>query len=207
MNTNRLHIALFASGSGTNAEAIIHYSFRSDAAFRVALLVSNNSQCLALQRALMFGIPTAHLSSATHPVESDFNTAIMTVLQEHSIRMIALAGYMKKIPDCVIAAYTHHDCSRILNIHPALLPKFGGRGMFGLNVHKAVIEAGETESGLTIHEVNNEYDSGRIFAQQKIAVLPDDTPEQLAFRINEWECLLYPEAIQTKVQQIVNGDC
>lgn len=207
LNTKRLHIALFASGSGSNAEAIIHYSFRSDALFKVALLVSNNSQCLALQRAMMFGIPTAHLSSATHPEENDFITALLAILQEYSIVMIALAGYMKKIPDSVVEAYTHQSCSRILNIHPALLPKFGGQGMFGINIHKAVIEAGETESGLTIHEVNNEYDSGKIFVQQRVAVLSDDTPEQLAHRINEWECLLYPEAIQAKVQHILNGDC
>ncbi len=200
--TNKLNLAIFASGTGSNAEAIIHYSFREAASYRVALLVSNNSQCLALQRAMMFAIPTLHISSTTHPNESEYSHALLNELRTHSVEIIALAGFMKKMPTDVIQAFPH----RIFNIHPALLPKFGGHGMYGANVHRAVIEAGEHESGLTIHEVDADYDSGKVFAQKTVEVLAGDTPETLAHRINEWECEIYPESLHQAALEIKRGE-
>ncbi len=198
----KVNLAIFASGSGSNAEAIIHYSCRLDAAYRVALMVSNNSQCLALQRAMMFDIPTLHISTVTHPEPHDFVQSVLASLREYDIDMIALAGYMKHLPAEVIAAFSAAEpqAPRIFNIHPSLLPKFGGQGMYGLNVHKAVIASGERESGLTIHEVTAEYDKGRILHQHRVALLPEDTPETLAARINLWECELYPAVLQTQAE-------
>jgi phosphoribosylglycinamide formyltransferase-1 len=200
----KLPLAIFASGGGSNAEAIIHYSYRTDAAYRVALLVSNNSQCMALQRALMFGIPTLHLSNVTHPEPAAYNTTLLKTLQQHKIEIIALAGYMKKLPAEVIAGFyklhsTHGAPSqmpcRIFNIHPSLLPRYGGAGMYGTHVHEAVLAAREHTSGLTIHEVNAEYDSGAIVKQHSVEVLPNDTADSLAQRINRWELKLYPEVL------------
>jgi phosphoribosylglycinamide formyltransferase-1 len=199
----KAQLALFASGSGSNAEAIIHYSFREDAAYRVALLVSNNSRCLALQRAQMFSIPTAHISSVTHPNEHEYAAALLEVLQAHRIDFIALAGYMKHFPPSLIAEFTAGKAGKIFNIHPALLPKFGGQGMYGLHVHRAVLAAGERESGLTIHEVTADYDAGTIVRQQRVEVASEDTPETLAARINEWEQRIYPEALQKAALQLL----
>jgi phosphoribosylglycinamide formyltransferase-1 len=191
----KARLALFASGGGSNAEAIIHYSYRENASYRVALLVSNNSQCLALQRAQMFSIPTLHISTITHPQPQEYNAALADALKAHTIDFIALAGYMKHLPWEVIAEFSQGQTGKIFNIHPSLLPKFGGQGMYGLNVHRAVLDAGERESGLTIHEVTAEYDTGAIVQQERVDVLPDDTPETLAARINECEVRIYPEVL------------
>jgi phosphoribosylglycinamide formyltransferase-1 len=198
----KVNLAIFASGSGSNAEAIIHYSHRLDSAYRVALVVSNNSQCLALQRAMMFDIPTLHISSVTHPEPRDFAQSVLASLRDHHTDLIALAGYMKHLPGEVIEAFSTAKpaAARVFNIHPSLLPKFGGQGMYGLNVHKAVLASGERESGLTIHEVTPEYDKGTILHQHRVAVLPDDTPETLAARINLWECELYPAVLHTQAE-------
>ncbi len=200
----RTNLAIFASGGGSNAEAIIHYSYRTAAAFRVALVLSNNSRCGAMERAMMFNIPTMHISSATHPNADDYAQAIISALQEHNVEMIALAGFMKKIPQEVVRTFSPKKRSRVFNIHPSLLPKFGGHEMYGINVHRAVVAAQEPESGCTVHEVDGDYDTGTIIAQKSIAVLSSDTPESLAARILLYEHELYPEVLQQKAQEIQN---
>lgn len=138
------------------------------------------------------GIATLHLSSKTHPDETAFADAMLSALHAHAIDLILLAGYMKKVPPAVVAAYP----KRILNIHPALLPKFGGEGMYGMHVHQAVIAAGEKESGATVHFVDTDYDTGEIILQRAVPVLPNDTPEALAERVRILEHELYAEALE-----------
>ncbi|MCS6808111.1 MAG: phosphoribosylglycinamide formyltransferase [Bacteroidota bacterium] len=198
-------LAIFASGAGSNAEAIIHYSYRIDAAFRVELVVSNNSRCGAVERACMFDISTAHISSYTHPDPEAYTRALLDVLREHQIDMVALAGFMKKIPAAVIDAFSPRGRSRIFNIHPSLLPKFGGQGMYGMAVHRAVLAASEKETGCTVHEVDSEYDTGTVIAQRRIPVHPHDTPEQLAQRVVEHEHELYPHVLQQQARAIQHG--
>jgi phosphoribosylglycinamide formyltransferase-1 len=129
----------------------------------------------------------------------------METLHEHNIQMIALAGFMKKLPSEVIRAFSPKEKSRIFNIHPSLLPKFGGAGMYGANVHRAVLAAGEQESGCTVHEVDSEYDTGTILAQKSIPIHPADTAETLAVKVLEWEHQLYPEILHQKSLEIADG--
>ncbi len=190
--SRRAALAVFASGSGSNAERLMQESHSMDSSFRVALVVGNNSSARVMTLATMYDIPTAHISSKTHPDEAERDAALLQVLQEHGIDLIALAGYMKKLPEAV----TQKFARRILNVHPALLPKHGGRGMFGKHVHAAVLEAGETETGVTIHYVNEEYDAGAIIAQERVSVLADDDVDTLAARVLAVEHELYPRVVK-----------
>lgn len=187
-----LKIAFFASHGGSNMQAVTDKLTRGGLPAKASLVISNNSGSGALERAKNEGIPAYHISSATHSGRIEFVSAIIELLEKHEINLVALAGYMKKLPDEVIDFVN----GKVLNIHPALLPKFGGKGMYGINVHKAVIEAGENESGATVHLVNSVYDEGRILAQKKVPVLPGDTPESLAARVLIAEHELYPETIE-----------
>lgn len=153
----------------------------------------------------MFNIPTLHISSATHPEPQEYSSALVQSLLDYNVELVALAGYMKKIPQEVVQAFSPQGRSRIFNIHPSLLPKFGGHGMYGLAVHKAVIAAGEQESGCTVHEVDGEYDTGTILAQRTVSVLPNDTPEILAERVLKQEHELYPDTLQQQALAIQNG--
>lgn len=152
---------------------------------------------MALQRATEEGIPAYHLSAKKSESEEALATEILEVLSKYNIEMIFLAGYMRMLHTSVLERYNN----RIFNIHPALLPKFGGRGMYGMNVHTAVIEAKESETGVTIHRVNAEYDSGEIVAQTTVPVLEDDTPEVLAAKVLERE----HEFLVEVISDIVNG--
>lgn len=155
----------------------------------VCLVISNNSSSMALERARNEGIPCAHMSSKTHGELLD--EAILDALRAAAADLIVLAGYMKKLSPAIVREYA----GRILNIHPALLPKFGGEGMYGMRVHEAVIAAGETKSGATVHFVDEEFDRGEILLQREVPVYPTDTPETLAARVLEVEHQIYPEAI------------
>lgn len=155
----------------------------------VCLVISNNSSSMALERARNEGIPCAHMSSKTHGERLD--EAILDALRAAAADLIVLAGYMKKLSPAIVREYA----GRILNIHPALLPKFGGEGMYGMRVHEAVIAAGETKSGATVHFVDEEFDRGEILLQREVPVYPTDTPETLAARVLEVEHQIYPEAI------------
>ncbi len=178
-----MNIAVFASHGGSDLQAIIDgcKSNRIDA--NVAVVISNNGDSMALQRAKTENIPAYHLSAKKFGSEEVLAEEIQKVLSEYGIDMIFLAGYMRMLHISILEKYNN----RIFNIHPALLPKFGGRGMYGMNVHNAVIEAKEKETGVTIHRVNAEYDSGEIVAQTKVSVLEGDTPEVLAARVLERE--------------------
>ena len=155
-------------------------------------MISNNSGSGALARARKYGIPAAHLSSKTCATPEALDEAILNTLHEHQVELLVLAGYMKKIGPKTLAAYDN----RILNIHPALLPSFGGAGMYGHHVHEAVLASGAKVSGVTIHLVNAEYDCGPIVAQRVVPVLDDDTPDELAVRVLKEEHKLYSEVIQ-----------
>jgi phosphoribosylglycinamide formyltransferase-1 len=182
-----IKIAIFASGSGTNAENIIRY-FSNQHRIKVALIVSNNPKAYVLQRALQAKVPTAICSKD----ELTNTQSILKLLNEYEISWIVLAGFLLKIPDFVINAYP----KRIINIHPALLPKFGGKGMYGKHVHKAVVTAGEKESGITIHYVNRNYDEGDVIFQATCPVISSDTPDDVAAKIHILEQTHFPTIIE-----------
>lgn len=188
------NIAIFASGSGTNAEAIMDH-FSDSSCGRVALLLSNRAEAYALKRAERFGVPAAVFSREEF---CDPDGTVAELLREHHIDFIVLAGFLWLVPNHLTDSYA----GRIVNIHPALLPKFGGRGMYGVNVHRAVIDSGEAESGITIHLVNEKYDSGDILFQATVPVAPDDTPDSLAAKIHVLEHRHFPLIIERTIQNL-----
>jgi len=186
-----LRLGFLASHGGSNMQAILDAckAGRLDAV--PCVVISNNSEAMALQRARREGIPAWHISGATHPGEAE-DREILRVLTAHGVDTVLLAGYMKKLGPATLGAYR----GRILNIHPALLPKFGGEGMYGKRVHEAVLAAGETVTGVTVHVVDALYDHGRVLAQREVAVEPGDTPDSLAARVLVQEHRLYAETLQ-----------
>ncbi len=188
-----LNIAVFVSGKGSNFRAIqkaILNGFIRNA--KIVLVISNNSDAGALDIACEHGIPAVHLSRKQYTTDNEFNNSVLQTLRQHGANFIVLAGYMKKIDSSIIRHYRN----RILNIHPALLPAFGGSGMYGMHVHEAVITQKASVSGATVHLVDEEYDRGAIVLQRQIPVAPDDTPESLAANVLQIEHELYPEAIR-----------
>jgi len=182
-----MNIAIFASGSGSNAENIIEYfSGRNDVCFPVIL--SNKENAGIHKRAKRLGVPSICFTSQ----ELKETDNVINILKEHQIDFIVLAGFLLKIPTYLIDAYPN----KIINIHPALLPKYGGKGMYGTHVHEAVIAAEEKESGITIHYVNEVYDAGQIIFQAKCDVLPTDTAETLAMKVHELEYENFPQVIE-----------
>jgi len=192
-----MNIAVFASHGGSDLQAIINGCKSNKIGANVSVVISNNGSSMALQRANKEGIPSYHLSAKIFGSEELLAEEILKVLSKYHIDMIFLAGYMRMLHISILKKYEN----RVFNIHPALLPKYGGKGMYGMNVHTAVIEAKETETGVTIHRVNPEYDSGEIVAQTTVPVLKNDTPEQLAARVLEKE----HEFLVEVIADIVNG--
>ena len=190
-----MKIAVFASGGGSDLQAIIDGCKSGALKAEIAVVISNNSNSMALERARNHDIPAFHYSTKTNP--EDLDDAILTVLLAHQVDMIFLAGYLRKTGSAILQQFKN----RVFNIHPSLLPKFGGQGMFGINVHAAVIEAGESETGITIHRVDDEYDTGAILAQRTVPVMPDDTAEILAARVLTEEHKFIVEIIA----QIIDG--
>ena len=186
-----LRWAVFASGGGSNFQALIDRREGGDLQVELALLIGNNSTAFAFERARKYGIPVLHLAPGRFPDEAAYSGHLLSVLHEHSIDFIALAGYMKKIPPQVVAAYTN----RIVNIHPALLPAFGGTGLYGEKVHQAVLDSGAKVSGITIHFVDNDYDHGPIIYQATVPVLDDDDAHSLAKRVLGVEHASYWKAV------------
>jgi phosphoribosylglycinamide formyltransferase-1 len=187
-----LNIAVFGSGAGSNFMAILTAIQQGNLpAARVSLVLSNNSGAGILGIARANALPAIHLSRKQFPDERSFADTVISTLRDHGANFIALAGYMKHVPPEVVAAYRN----RIVNIHPALLPRFGGAGMYGMRVHEAVLASGATMSGATVHYVDEEYDSGPVVLQQTVPVLPGDTPGSLAARVLAAEHQLYPAAI------------
>ncbi|MCX7762600.1 MAG: phosphoribosylglycinamide formyltransferase [Candidatus Kryptonium sp.] len=187
-----MNIAVFASGRGSNLMAILNAIKEGKINAKVALVISNNSNAGALEIAKANGIDALHISRAQFTSDEDYVKKLLYELKSRNIELIVLAGYMKKIPPEVVQEYRN----KILNIHPALLPAFGGQGMYGMNVHKAVIDYGVKVTGVTVHIVDEEYDHGPIVMQRAIEVRDDDTPETLAERVLKVEHEIYPIAIK-----------
>ncbi len=188
----RLRLGVFASGRGSNFEAIVKNIKRGSLSADVKLLITNNQEAGALRIAKRNGIDFVIISKKDFKTRDCFVEAILSVLEAHRVDFIALAGYMKKVPAEVISRYRN----RIVNIHPALLPAFGGRGMYGKHVHQAVLDMGCKVTGVTVHIVDEIYDHGPIVAQRCVAVKEGDTPETLAARVLRVEHELYSQAIQ-----------
>jgi len=157
-----------------------------------AVVISNNSGSQSLTRARRAEVPAYHLSGKTHPEPDALDAAILDVLHRHQVNLVILVGYMRLLGPKTLAAYQR----RILNIHPALLPSFGGKGLYGPAVHEAVLAAGDSETGVTIHIVDEQFDSGPIIAQVTVPVEKDDTTESLAARVLAQEHLLFVETLQ-----------
>lgn len=186
--TTKARIAIFASGSGTNAEEIIKY-FRNHDKIEAALVVTNNPQAFVLERAKRLDIASKVFDRATFRDQNAF----LSLLTEYAITHIVLAGFLWLIPDYLIKAFPN----RIINIHPALLPKYGGKGMYGMRVHEAVRDAGERETGITIHFVNEKYDSGEIVFQVACPLDSSDSPEKIAEKVHQLEHKMYPRIIES----------
>lgn len=193
LKKKKTRIAIFASGSGTNTERIIQY-FEKDESIEIASVFTNNPDAYVITRAKKYYIPVFTFN------RNDFykTNRILDILHEQIADFIVLAGFLWLVPKHIVDAYSN----RILNIHPALLPDYGGKGMYGENVHKAVWENGESETGITIHKVNEKYDDGDIVFQQKVDLSRDDTPETIAAKVHELEYEHFPRVIK----QFVNSD-
>jgi len=177
-------------------QAIVDACKRGELRARPAVVISNNSGSGALERARQEGIAALHLSGATHPGASALDGAIVNALQAHDVDVVILAGYMKKLGPQTLARFA----GRILNIHPSLLPKFGGQGMYGRRVHEAVIAAGDSVTGVTVHLVDEEYDTGLILAQAQVPIEPDDSADTLAARVLRTEHRLFSATLQRVVE-------
>lgn len=186
-----MNLAFLASHGGSNMQAIVDSIKCGNLSAKPVLMITNNSTAKAMDRAKKEGIPCVHMSSQTQPDPELLDKEILECLQKHQTDLVILAGYMKKIGDLTLQGFK----GRILNIHPALLPEFGGKGMYGGRVHEAVLAAGAKESGPTVHLVDEKYDHGPILAQTKIPVYSDDTPETLAERVLIEEHKIYSETI------------
>jgi len=186
-----MNIAVFASGRGSNFQAILNAIDDGRLPAVVTLLVSNNSNAGAMELARSRNIPAIHLNQKQYSSAQLYEEQLLQLLTRYKVELIALAGYMKRIPTVVIDRFRN----RILNVHPALLPAFGGAGMYGIHVHEAVLASGAKVTGVTVHVVDEEYDKGPIVMQKCVDVLDDDTPESLAARVLPVEHELYPRAI------------
>ena len=193
MPTERiLQLGFLASHRGTNMQAILDACKTGRLQARPRVAISNNSDSGVLQRARKAGVSSVHLSTYTHPEPGALDRAILALLQEYGVEVVCLAGYMKRLGPRTLAAYR----GRVLNIHPSLLPKFGGQGFYGEVVHRAVLAAGERETGATVHLVDEEYDQGPVLDQIQVPVEPDDSVETLSARVLQQEHRLYVRTLQ-----------
>lgn len=186
-----MNVAVLASGSGTNLQALLDSERAGTLGARVRLVISNRKTAGALDRARRHGCDALHLSPAQFPSEQAYAEKLQHELDLHRIDLVCLAGYLKKLPESLVTAYA----GRIVNIHPAPLPRFGGPGQYGHHVHQAVLESGVSHSGPTVHFVDHEYDSGPIIAHVAVPVEDGDTPESLAARVLTEEHKLYPRVV------------
>lgn len=186
-------IAIFVSGSGTNCENIIRYFADQKKGVEVAMVLCNKPDAYALVRAKNLGIPTIVMPKA----EFNNEDVLMKTLHDYKIEFIVLAGFLLMIPAFLIKAYDH----KMLNLHPALLPKFGGKGMYGHHVHEAIKAAGEKETGMTVHWVSDVCDGGEIIAQYKTPITPDDTPDDIAEKEHILEMKYFPQIIEKTISE------
>ncbi len=189
-----IHFAILASGQGTNAENIIRY-FRDHRLAHPALVISNRQDAPVLDKAKAYTIPTAYCPSREFRGDGK---EVLNLLEKHNVQFIVLAGFLLLVPPAIIHAYKH----RIINIHPALLPSYGGKGMYGDHVHRAVVENGEKTSGITIHYVDEAYDAGQVIFQASCPVAPGDTPGSLAEKIHQLEYRHYPVIIEEVIRSV-----
>jgi|SRR5690554_4154911 len=186
------NIAIFASGNGSNAENIIRY-FLGSSMIRVALVVSNKADAYVHTRAGSLNVPSCTFNKA----EFDAGKPVLKTLAEYGVDFIVLAGFLLKVSQPLLDTFPR----RIINIHPALLPKHGGKGMYGQRVHQAVVDAGDTESGITIHYIDENYDEGDILFQATCAILPTDNADDVARKVHELEYLHFPEIIEKALKK------
>ncbi len=178
-----IRLGVLASHQGTNFQALLDACQAGKLHAQIAILICNNSAAPVLQRARSAGVPTMHLSGATHPDPELLDGAMLKALKHAKTDLVVLAGYMKKLGTQTLTAY----CNRLINVHPSLLPRHGGKGMYGMRVHARVIKSGDRETGATVHQVVGEYDRGEILLQGKTPVRETDTPETLASRVHKIE--------------------
>ena len=188
-----MRCAVFASGGGSNFQALLDRKAKGDLHVDFVLMIGNNSKAAAFHRANSNNIPSLHIAPSHFHSEEEYTQAMMDALTKAKAELIVLAGYMKKLPSRIVKEY--HN--KIINIHPGLLPAFGGKGMYGINVHKAVLEYGAKVSGVTVHFVDEEYDHGPVIMQKTVNVLDGDDAETLAARVLEAEHDTYWQALET----------
>lgn len=185
-----IRLAVLLSGSGRTLQNLIDQTDGGRLDARIVVVISSRPDVMGVERARDAGLPVVIVRRKDHPDVETFSARIVETLDAHDADLVVQAGWLCywRLPERWIG--------RVMNIHPALLPKFGGKGFYGHHVHEAVLEAGETQSGCTVHFVNNEYDAGPVILQRTVPVAPDDTPDSLAERVFEQECIAYPEAIR-----------
>lgn len=188
-----VNIAIFVSGSGSNCENIIRY-FETNEQVNIALVISNRADAYALKRAKNLNVPSLVLPK----VEFNNKEKVLKLMADYHIDFVVLAGFLLMIPNWFITAYQY----RMINLHPALLPKFGGIGMYGHHVHEAVRNANETETGMTIHWVSNICDGGKIIAQFRTPITPEDTPENIAAKEHILEMEHFPQVIEMVLKEV-----
>ena len=196
----KLRTAVFASGGGSNFQALLDHQSPSGS-WEIALLVTDREDAGAVARARAAGVDVAVVAPGARDPD-DLGRELLDILGRHGIDVVLLAGYLKLVPREVVERYR----GRMLNIHPALLPRFGGKGMYGMRVHRAVLESGDAESGATVHLVDEEYDRGAVVAQRRVPVLEGDTPEGLAARVLAVEHRLYPSAVDHVCRALAAGE-
>jgi len=187
----KLRIAVLASGNGTDLQSLIDAIKKKKIRAEIRIVISNNSDAYALERARKNNIKALHLSHKQFVTTEEFDSALVFALQGEKVDLICLAGYMKKLSPAVVRTFKN----RMINIHPALLPAFGGEGMYGIHVHEAVIKSGARLSGVSVHFVDELYDHGAIIYQKAVPVKADDTPETLQKRVLRVEHQVYPYVV------------
>ncbi|MFN0117007.1 MAG: phosphoribosylglycinamide formyltransferase [Elusimicrobiota bacterium] len=201
-SSNKKRIAVLISGNGTNMQAIVDACKSGEINGEVVVVVSNQRYAYGLQRARESQIETLLFEAEKFSTRTLFCSKLAKALNEKNVDLVCLAGYLLKIEPCMIRSFPN----RIINIHPSLLPKYGGKGMYGRHVHEAVLKNGETESGCTVHLVNEVFDEGPILAQAKVKVLPSDTPESLAEKIHPEEHKLYVRVLKDICNEKIDLD-
>ncbi|MDZ7262978.1 MAG: phosphoribosylglycinamide formyltransferase [candidate division KSB1 bacterium] len=198
----QLKIAILASGRGSNFEAILNNIKHGQLDATIQVVISNKASAGALEIARNNQLPAIHLSSKDFPDQEQFDQRLLAILRQHDVNFIVLAGYLKMLSPFIVREFKH----RILNIHPALLPSFGGKGMYGHYVHQAVLDYGCKVTGVTVHLVDEEYDTGPPVLQRCVAVMDDDTAESLAERVLKVEHQIYTEALQLFAEDRIEID-
>lgn len=192
MGVKKINLAVLISGSGSNLQALINACNNPDFPAKINVVISNRPEAYGLQRAANAGIPAEIIDHKKFKNRQEFEKELQNTLEKYPVDLICLAGFMRILTPAFIARWQ----GKIINTHPALLPRHGGKGMYGEHVHRAVLAAGDAESGVSIHYVIPEVDQGALILQRRVKIEPGDTPETLAARVLEQEHIAYPEAVR-----------